>query len=212
MKKSLGRCNLARVATLALVRYQNIGRQTKGCLFLGEDYLCDTLECMEKLDTRFFTPDIAIPTGTYKLDSRRLRRVSLGGGYYGRGETRIYIRDANAVTWGRLTYDAIKTHDGNIAVGTREGGLTHIGDQLLNNTDMCLDILSRILAKLDYALLYVCHAKQDELNGLFLHPLWNKGFTLADLTDTDKRILRDPFNQRDTFPTLESLISIANLY
>lgn len=72
----------------SIYRYQKTDYAVRGCLFLNGIYLCDTME----------HPDAHLMPGYYMLRTRYIKRVSLGGGFYDPGETRVYVHNSDGST------------------------------------------------------------------------------------------------------------------
>lgn len=207
MKKNISKCDIKKVASLAVVRYQNVSDQTKGCLFWGENYVCDTIEDTAPHDSDMMSWNECMPIGNYHLEKRRLKKVSLGGGFYRPGETRLYIKNQTGVTFGMFTDDCLHARDGNIGVGYRNGNFDEIRPQMLVNSERAHYLLTKELSKLDYVFLHVCDATREQIALLRACTLWNKGASFLTLSDYVREELTDPFHNMCELPTLETLIT-----
>ena len=209
MKKEISSCDSSKIACLVLVRYQNIGEQTKGCLFLGNNYICDTLE---GCDYQGIGDDknYAIPSGIYHLAKRRLKRVSLGSGFYRSGETRLYIKRWG-ITYGMFSSDVLRAKNCNIGVGFRATPHTDVGMQPLMQSDMTRTFLSSVFGHLDYVYFWVVYAREKDILELTSSPAFLAQFTLTDYQKDELSILQSLFWDNKNLPTFESLRQIANL-
>lgn len=209
MKKDLFKCDPNKVAMLAIVRYQNIGIQTKGCLFLGEDYICDTLEGPITTEEDDYNPHAAFPCGNYYMAKKKLKRVSLGGGFYRPGETRLYFMKSYN-TYGQLADSMVFAKHGNVSVGFR-GDLGIVGPQPMKAGENMKLFLTSLLTQLDYVLVSVITAAQYDVDLLRKSTLWNKGYLLSGYERNNLSLFRDMFCEHTEKPTLDSLIEISKL-
>ena len=160
--KELSRCSdLNKVARLVLVRYQNVGEVIKGCLFCGDTYICDTAEAKSFQDGK------PVPKGSYRIKMRKLPRVSLGSGYYRKGEDRLYLglpRQQYSVCC--ITDDAYKPKRGDIGIGFRYGSLKDIKNNFLNESEACRNLLAKIVRTMDCVIFNIVDA--DERDAIHL--------------------------------------------
>lgn len=209
MKKDLFKCDPNKVATLAIVRYQNIGFQTKGCLFLGEDYVCDTLEGPITSKEDDYNPHAAFHCGNYYMAKKKLKRVSLGGGFYRPGETRLYFMQRYN-TYGQLSDSMVFPKHGNVSVGFR-GDLGILGPQPMKGGEQMKLFLTSLLTTLDYVFVSVITASQYDVDLLRISTLWNKGYLLPTFARNELSLYRSLYSERTETPTLDSLIEISKL-
>ena len=168
--KELSRCSdLNKVARLVLVRYQNVGEVIKGCLFSGDTYICDTAEAKSFQDGK------PVPKGSYRIKMRKLPRVSLGSGYYRKGEDRLYLglpRQQYSVCC--ITDDAYKPKRGDIGIGFRYGSLKDIKNNFLNESEACRNLLAKIVRTMDCVIFNIVDADERDFNELIKSPLWGQ--------------------------------------
>lgn len=203
MKNELKNCDCNKVAFMAVVRYIDVGEQIKGALFLGDQYICDTLE------TKWNGWEIS---RSYHLKKKKLRRVSLGGGFYRNGETRLYLVDYNNQSHGIIDDSALSPRPGNITVGFRNGGSKQpFANQMMMLSDQMRNFLTRTLSDLDYVFVDVIYATALQIASLRQRALWGKGFQLNKSQKEELAHLQSFYLDTDHLPTLFDLIEKSNL-
>ena len=147
---------------LVLLRYNNIGATTRGAIFVGDQFLCHTLEGPEVCRSiQPYAQDAACPKARYRLSKRKYKKVSLGGGYHRNGETRIYAERQMGEPKIRLT-DEYKPIGGNICVGYFRTPFKCDSHEMLESPALAIQILRSLIAAHDFVFLRVIDATTDE--------------------------------------------------
>lgn len=147
---------------LVLLRYNNIGATTRGAIFVGDQFLCHTLEGPEVCRSiQPYAQDAACLKARYRLSKRRYKRVSLGGGYHRNGETRIYAERQNGEPKIRLT-DEYKPIGGNICVGYFHTPFRCDSTEILESPALAIQILRSLIASHDFVFLRIIDATRVE--------------------------------------------------
>lgn len=151
---------------LVLLRYNNIGATTRGAIFVGDQFLCHTLEGPEVCNSIYpYAPDAACHKTLYRLSKRKYKRVSLGGGFHRNGETRIYAERQIGGSKIRLT-DDYKPIGGNICVGYFHTPFRCDSNEILESPALAIQILRSLIAAHDFVFLRIIDATRDEYENL----------------------------------------------
>ena len=179
---------------LVLLRYNNIGATTRGAIFVGDQFLCHTLEGPEVC--RSIQPhaqDAACLKARYRLSKRKYKQVSLGGGFYRNGETRIYAERQAGEPKIRLT-DEYKPSGGNICVGYFHTPFRCDSNEMLESPALAIQILRSLIAAHDFVFLRIIDATLDEY--------WNLNNVYKDINYHGSAEFRSLINLRDGCPIL----------
>lgn len=150
---------------LVLLRYNNIGATTRGAIFVGDQFLCHTLEGPEVCRSiQPYAHDAACPKARYRLSKRKYKQISLGGGFHRNGETRIYAERMGAPKI-RLT-DEYKPTNGNICVGYFHSPFKCDSTEILETPALAIQILRSLIASHDCVFMKIIDATRDEYGNL----------------------------------------------
>lgn len=206
MRKNFFKTQCQEIVMLTLVRYENIGEQTKGCLFWRDTYICDTVEGKPNYLNDNYELDGCIRHGDYYLQSKRLKRVSLGGGYYRPGETRLYIRSLfSDGSYGQINDTIMNPRNGNIGVGFFNY-IGHDSTKYMQQCEYTFRILAEVLSEQEYVALKVIYADSKMIENvcksiIFLHS------KPADLNLVRQlKSIRETYVTNHQLPTMEYLI------